>query len=109
MDTVYPQGKKNEIVRFEGFTCAQIFLGLTSNLVFLSLMHTESEGPDALLDFIRYAEYPKTLYSDKSKMHPSKVVNKIFRKNLIPETIPESHHPWNSPAQRLVQGLKKLV
>ena len=68
MDTVYPQGKNNEIVGFEGFTCAQIFLGLTSNLIFLSLMHTESEGPDALLDFIRYVGCPKRLHSDWSKM-----------------------------------------
>jgi hypothetical protein len=37
----------------EGYNCAQIFFGMTSKMMYVAVMKTESESADVYLDFIR--------------------------------------------------------
>ena len=55
-----------------GITCAQLFVGMTSNRVDVYAMRSESEGPEALQDYIRMVGAPATLRTDNSKMQLGK-------------------------------------
>lgn len=51
----------NKVTSYEGYTCAQIFVGINSGMVLHYGMCTESNGPDALLDFFRQECVPMSL------------------------------------------------
>jgi hypothetical protein len=46
-DTYFSIVKSNE-----GYYCAQVFFGMTSKMLYVAGMMTESEFPDVYLDFI---------------------------------------------------------
>ena len=48
----------------EGYHCAQVFFGLTSKMIFVAGMKTESEFADVYLDFIRQYGIPSALRRD---------------------------------------------
>jgi hypothetical protein len=45
----------------EGYYCAQVFFGMTSKMLFVAGMKTESEFPDVQLDFIRQYGIPSAV------------------------------------------------
>ncbi|MGH7955328.1 MAG: hypothetical protein ACREOZ_05140 [Gloeomargaritales cyanobacterium] len=108
MDTVYPS-QLHEIRDYSGNTCAQVFVGLESNYIFAVLMKAERDGPAALQDFIRYVGCPSCLRNDRSKMQLNEKIKKICRGAYIPQCTTESYHPWQNPAERRVQELKKVA
>ena len=89
-----------------GITCAQIFTGTRSKFTQIFGLKTESEGPEALEDFIRNFGAPYALRSDNAKMQTSHLFNKIMRKYNIKAEYTEPHHPQQNPAERRIQDIK---
>ncbi|MGH7955007.1 MAG: hypothetical protein ACREOZ_03515, partial [Gloeomargaritales cyanobacterium] len=73
------------------------------------LMKAESNGPEALQDFIRYVGCPTLLHNDRSKMQLNKKIKKICRDAYIPQSTTEAYHPWQNPAERRIQEVKKVA
>ncbi|MGH3055170.1 MAG: hypothetical protein ACRDL7_09360, partial [Gaiellaceae bacterium] len=108
MDTVFPS--KTEILKdYNGNTCAQVFVGLESNYIFTVLMKAERDGPGALQDFIRYVGCPSRLHNDRAKMQLNEKIKQICRDAYIPQSTTEAYHPWQNPAERRVQEIKKVA
>jgi hypothetical protein len=63
----------------EGFYCAQVFFGMTSKMLYVAGMKTESEFPDVYLDFIRQHGIPSALRRDNAKSEMSQRVCQIHR------------------------------
>ncbi|MGH3054321.1 MAG: hypothetical protein ACRDL7_05015, partial [Gaiellaceae bacterium] len=108
MDTVFPSDTE-KIPDYSGNTCAQVFVGMESSYVFVVLMKAEREGPGALQDFIRYVGCPLRLHNDRSKMELNLKIKKICRDAYIPQSTTEAYHPWQNPAERRIQEIKKAA
>jgi hypothetical protein len=78
----------------EGYHCAQVFFGMTSKMLYVSGMKTESEFADVYLDFIRKCGIPSALLRDNSKSEMSQRVKYIHRDLIIADQWTEPHSPW---------------
>jgi hypothetical protein len=58
----------------EGCHCAQVFFGMTSKMLYVAGMKTESEFTDVYLDFIRKYGIPSALRRDNAKYEMSQCV-----------------------------------
>jgi hypothetical protein len=58
----------------EVYHCAQVFFGMTSKMLYVAGMKTESEFADAYLDFIRKYGIPSALRRDNAKSEMSQRV-----------------------------------
>jgi hypothetical protein len=56
----------SSVKSIEGYYCAQVFFGMTSKMLYVAGMKTESEFPDVYLDFIRQRGIPSTLRRDNA-------------------------------------------
>jgi hypothetical protein len=90
----------------EGFYCAQVFFGMTSKMLYVAGMKTESEFPDVYLDFIRQHGIPSSLRRDNAKSEMSWRVHQIHRDLVIADQWTEPHSPWQNPAE--LNGVKYL-
>lgn len=90
-----------------GYMCMQLFVGLYSRFTATYGMKTESDGPEALEDFIRQYGAPFVLRSDNAKMEIGHAFTKICRKYNVKQTTTEPHHPQQNPAERQIQEVKK--
>ena len=61
----------------EGYYCAQVFFGMTSKMLHVAGMKTESEFPDVYLDFIRQHGIPSALQRDNAKSEMSQRVLQV--------------------------------
>ena len=89
-----------------GITCAQLFVGTKSKLTKVFGMRTESEGVDALEDFICENGALHALHNDNSKMQTGLSFKKILRKYNIKSENTEPHHPNQNPAEQRIQDVK---
>jgi hypothetical protein len=83
----------------EGYHCAQVFFGMTSKMLYVAGMKTESEFSDVYLDFIRKYGIPSTLRRDNAKSEMSQRVKDIHRDLSIADQWTEPHSPWQNPAE----------
>ena len=90
----------------EGYHCAQVFFGMTSKMLVVTGMKTESEFPDVYLDFIRQHGIPSALRRDNAKSEMSQRVRQIHRDLVIADQWTEPHSPWQNPAE--LNGVKYL-
>ena len=90
----------------EGYTCAQVFVGMTSHQKFVHGMRTESEFPSVYKDHLRTHGIPHTLRRDNAKAQDSKEVAKIHRDLLIKDEYSEPYNQQQNPAENL--GVKSL-
>ena len=65
-DTIF-----SSILAYGWSTCAQVFVGNRSGYINIHGMQTESEGFNALHDFVRYNGAPIGIRRDQSKMQQS--------------------------------------
>ena len=56
---------------YEGYNCVQLFYGTKSRVMSNYGLTTESDGPNALLDFFRQEGVPISITRDNSKMQSS--------------------------------------
>jgi hypothetical protein len=101
IDTYFANDKS-----IEGYYCAQVFFGMTSKMIFVAGMKTESEFPDVYLDFIRQYGIPSALRRDNAKSEMIQRVKQIHRDLVIADQWTESHSPWQNPAE--LNGVKYL-
>jgi hypothetical protein len=90
----------------EGYHCAQVFFGMTSKMLYVAGMKTESEFADVYLDFIRKYGIPSALRRDNAKSEMSQRVKDIHRDLIIADQWTEPHSPWQNPAE--LNGIKYL-
>jgi hypothetical protein len=67
----------------EGYHCVQVFFRMTSKILYVAGMKTESEFADVYLDFIRKYGIPSALLRDNAKYEMSQRVNYIHRDLII--------------------------
>jgi hypothetical protein len=63
----------------EGYHCAQVFFGVTSKMLYVSGMKTESEYAYVYLDFIRKYGFPSAFRRHNAKSEMSQCVKDIHR------------------------------
>jgi hypothetical protein len=90
----------------EGYHCAQVFFGMTSKMLYVAGMKTESEFTDVYLDFIGEYGIPSALRRDNAKSEMSQRVKDIHRDFIIADQWTEPHSPWQKPAE--LNGVKYL-
>jgi hypothetical protein len=72
---------------------------MTSKILYVAGMKTESEFPDVYLDFIRQRGIPSALRRDNAKSEMSHRVRQIHRDLVIADQWTEPHSPWQNPAE----------
>jgi hypothetical protein len=77
----------------EGYHFAQVFFGMTSKMLYVASMKTESEFYDVYLDFIRICGMPSVLQSDNAKSEMSQYIKDIHRDSIIADQMNEPHSP----------------
>ena len=93
-----------------GATCAQVFYGISSHMINVYGMKTESIGPYVYEDFLREEGIPRVLRRDNAKMEQNHDFTTINRHWLIKDAFTEPHHPQQNPAElRAVQWLKQHI
>jgi hypothetical protein len=79
---------------------------MTSKMLYVAGMKTESEFADVYLDFIRKYCIPYALRRDNAKSEMSQRVKNIHRDLIIAYQWKEPHSPWQNPAE--LNGVKYL-
>jgi hypothetical protein len=90
----------------EGYHCVQVFVGMTSKMLYVAGMKTESEFADGYLDFISKYGIPSALRRDSTKFDMIQRVQDIHRDLIIADQWTELHSPWQNPAE--FNGVKYL-
>jgi hypothetical protein len=90
----------------EGYHCAQVSFEMTSKMLYVDGMKTESEFADINLDFIRKYGIPSALRRENAKSEMSQRVQDIHRDLIIADQWTEPHSPWKNPAE--LNGVKYL-
>jgi hypothetical protein len=88
----------------EGYHCAHLFFGMTSKMLYVAGMKTESEFADVYLDFTRTCGIPSEIRRDNAKYEISQLVNDIHRDLIIADQWTDPHSPWQSSAE--LNGVK---
>jgi hypothetical protein len=78
----------------EGYYCAQVSFGMTSKMLFVAGIKTESEFPDVYLDFIQQYGIPSAFRRDNAKSEMNLLVKQIHRDLVIADQWTEPHSPW---------------
>jgi hypothetical protein len=79
--------------------CAYVFFGMTSKILSIEGMKTESEYADVYLDFIRKYGIPYAVQRDNAKSEMTQRVKDIHRELIIADQWTEPHSPWQKPAE----------
>ena len=88
------------VTSFEGYNCAQPFVGNLSRYRSIKGMVSEGSGPDALLDFFRDEGVPLSITRDNAKMQASKMWNQYMRQYWCKDKFIEPYHPNQNPLER---------
>jgi hypothetical protein len=91
----------------DGYHCAQVFFEMTSKMLYVAGMKTESEFADLYLDFIRKYDIPSALQRDNAKSEMSQRVKEIHRDLIIDDQWTEPHSPWKNPVE--LNGVNYLM
>jgi hypothetical protein len=94
----------SNVKSIEKYYCAQVFFGMTSKMLYVAGMKTESDFLDVYLDFIRQHGIPSALRRDNAKSEMSHRVRQIHRDLVIADQWTEPHSPWQNPAE--LNGVK---
>jgi hypothetical protein len=90
----------------KGYDCAQVIFGMTSKMLYVAGIKTESEFADVYLDFIRKYGILSALRRNNAKSEMSQRVKEIHRDLIIADQWTELHSPWQNPAE--LKGVKYL-
>jgi hypothetical protein len=77
----------------EGYHCAQVFFGMTSKILYVDGMKTESEFADVYLDHIGKYGIPSELQRDNAKFEMIQRVKDIYRDLMIADQWTEPQIP----------------
>jgi hypothetical protein len=79
---------------------------MTSKMLYVAGLKTESEFADVYLDFIRKCGIPSALRRDNAESEMSQRVKDIHRDSIIADQWTEPHSPWQNPAE--LNGVKYI-
>jgi hypothetical protein len=79
---------------------------MTSKMLYVAGMKTESESADVYLDFIKKCDIPSALRRENAKSEMSQSVKDIHRDLIIADQWTEPYSPWQTPAE--LNGVKYL-
>jgi hypothetical protein len=79
---------------------------MTSKMLYVAGMKTESEFADVYLDFIRKYCIPSAIRRDNAKSDMGQRAQDIHRDSIIADQWTEPHSPWQNPAG--LNGVKYL-
>jgi hypothetical protein len=79
---------------------------MTSKMLYVASMKTESEFADVYLDFIRKYGIPSAIRRDNAKSEMIQPVKDIYRDLIIADQSTELHIPWQNPSE--LNGVKYL-
>jgi hypothetical protein len=83
----------------EGYHCAQVYLEMTSKMLYVAGMIAESEFAGVYLDFIRKCGISSALRCHNAKSEMSQHVKEIHRDLIIADQWTEPHSRWQNPAE----------
>jgi hypothetical protein len=86
------------------YCCAKVFFRMTSKILYVAGVKTESECAYVYLDFIREYGIPSALRRDNAKSEMIQRIKDIHRYLIIADQWIEPHSPWKSPAE--LNGVK---
>jgi hypothetical protein len=72
---------------------------MTSKMLYVAGMKTESDFADVYLDLIIKCNIPSALRRDNAKSEMSQCVKDIHRDLIIADRWTEPHSPWQNPAE----------
>ena len=102
MDTIF-----SSVPALGGRTCAQIFYGVSSHMINVYGMKSESEVPLAYQDFMQNEGIPSLLRRDMSKAQMSDKISTLNRDNIVEDAWSEPYHQQQNPVElNVVQWLK---
>jgi hypothetical protein len=84
--------------QLKAITVHKYFFGMTSKMLYVASMKTESEFADIYLDFIRKYGIPSALRRDNAKSEMSPRVKDIHRDLITAHQWTELHSPWKNHA-----------
>jgi len=91
---------------FEGYNCAQRFVGIDLKHRSIHGMKSEKHGPEAMLDFFRQEGVPVSFTKDNSKMQRRATGNECIRRLWVKDNFIEPYHPGQNLFERY-QALSK--
>ena len=97
------------VTSYEGYNCCQIFHGIKSKHTSHYGMLSESNGPEALLDFFRQEGVPISMTRDNSRMQTGKLWNEYCRKYWVKDDFIEPGHSHQNPAERAMSWQKEKL
>jgi len=91
-----------------GATCAEIFYGLTSHMINVYGMPSESHAPGAYNDFLREHGAPTVLRRDNSRVQTGLKFRELLKRTyLVADEYTEPYHPQQNPAEmRAIKWMK---
>jgi hypothetical protein len=89
-----------------GYHCAQVFFGMTSKMLYVAGMKTESEFTDVYSCFIRKYGIPSSLQIDNANSEMIQLVKDIHSHLNVADKSTEPHSSWQNPAE--FNGVKYL-
>jgi len=90
-----------------GQTGAQMFYGCDSHMINAFGVHSKSEFPDVLMDFLIERGAPHALMSDSANEEASAEVKRICRKFQMKQRCSEPYKQNQNRAEREIQNLKR--
>ncbi len=91
-------------------TCAQVFYGMTSHMINMYGLRTESKAPEAYADFLCHKGAPPDLRRDNSKVQSGCKFQDLNRLYIIGDQFTKPYHPQQNPSEnRAVCWLKTHI
>lgn len=97
------------VTSYEGYNCAQVFYGVKSHVTSHYGLVTESQGPQALLDFFRGEGVPMSLIRDNANMQSSHAWTEYLRRFWVQDKFTEPYHSSQNPAERAMAKHKEKI
>ena len=99
----------SSVTSYEGYNCAQIFHGVNSKFTSYYGMQSESNEPDALLDFFRQEGVPISIIRDNSRMQTSTMWQDYCRRFWVKDEAIEPYRKQQNPAEREMNWQKEKI
>jgi hypothetical protein len=93
----------------DGSMCAQIYIGMESQVCDVYEMKTEGQFVNTLQDNFRQRGAPTRLISDRAQAEISNKVKDILRALIIGDWQSEPHQQHQNPAERKYQTVKRMA
>ena len=97
------------VTSYEGYNCAQVFVGIKTHCEHNYGMARESDGPEALLEYFRQEGVPTGLIRDNSKMQQSRTWQTYLRRYWVKDGFTEPYHPNQNPAEVNMRTSKAML